>query len=321
VAEGIRGLIYAGRVLRSVGTFVVAALFVAACGSSGSSDTATAPTAVSEETASESPLEAALGFPSEPGQRQYQLITMQRAADIAIVECMRQAGFFYAVDAAESRFQYGASVGDGSREWIAENGLGITPSVIAALQGNGGQGAAATNLNYVASLTPEESTAYDRALIGDTDPSAAGAEFQPGGCFAQSFTSILDLLGLIQALEPQLDVMNSRMASDPRVREFQATWSACMAPLGHRYDNEDAMADDVYARLLTIELVEIDGVTQVVTPDELDALLAFERQAALDSFGCRESFADQRAQLRYDYEREFLEDNRFRIADLVPPTP
>ena len=52
----------------------------------------------------------------------------------------------------------------------------------------------------------------------------------------------------------------------------------------------------------------------------LAALAAFERDVAVAGFDCRLGFADELAQLRSDYEREFLDDNRFRIAELQSPS-
>ena len=81
------------------------------------------------------------------------------------------------------------------------------------------------------------------------------------------------------------------------------------------------MVDDVYARLLDIELVEVDGINRLASRDALDELIAYEKQVAVASFDCRQGFASELNRLRFDYEREFLDDNRFRIAELQPGTP
>lgn len=274
--------------------------------------------ALGESPASDSPLEAQLGFASEPERRRFQLISKQRSADTEMVQCMKQAGFFYAVRPAEETFRSGAFVGDGSRDWILANGLGITASFIDALATNASQGspdAATTNLEYVASLTPEQQADYDQALVGDllAEPEAVT---QISGCWEQSYLDVITLLGLLDEFEPELGSLNSRLNADPRVLGFQQTWSRCMDAAGYSYVDEGGLVDDVYARLLDIELVDTDGVTQAVSGDELDALVSFERDVAAVGFDCRLGFVDELAQLRYDYEREFLDDNRFRVAEL-----
>lgn len=274
--------------------------------------------ALVESPTSDSPLEAQVGFTSEPERRRFQLISKQRNADTEMVQCMKQAGFFYAVRPAEETFRSGAFVGDGSRDWILANGLGITASFVDALATDAAQAspdAATTNLDYVASLTPEQQVDYDQALVGDlsAEPEVAA---QSSGCWEQAYRNVITFLGVLDEFEPELGSLNSRLNADPRVLGFQQTWSICMAGAGYSYIDEGALIDDVYARLLGIELVDTDGVTQVVSGEALDALASFEHAVAAVGFDCRLAFVDELAQLRYDYEREFLDDNRFRIAEL-----
>lgn len=275
--------------------------------------------------ASDSPLEARLGFPSDPERRRFQLISMQRAADETMVRCMKQAGFFYAARPAEEVFRSGAFIGDGTRAWTEANGLGITSSFAAALAADaasveaGGSDATTTNADYVASLTEAQALDYDRALVGEaaSDPSATA--YQPGGCFAEAYTEVLQLVALIEEFETGLASLNSRLSNDPRVVAFRSEWSACMEGEGYDYADENALAEDVYGRLLEIELVDRDGVRTIASVDDLDELRVYEREVALAAFDCRQEFVDELDRLRQDYEREFLDDNRFRIADLLAP--
>lgn len=319
-------------VLTTVLMTVLTAVFVlAACVSGdetdppGSAQSAATTVAVVEDTGagSASPLEATLGFPSDPERRKYQLISMQRDADQAMVQCMKRAGFYYAVRPAEELFRSGAFIGDGTRQWTGQNGLGITSSFAKALAADvashDATDAATSNLDYVASLTEEQALDYDRALVGEAGAAAGTQAYEPGGCFAEAFTDILHLLSVVDEFQSGLASLNSRLDNDPRVLQFQAEWSACMDSLGYDYANENAMVDDVYARLLDIELVDQAGITRVVSVDVLDALATYEREVAVAAFDCRLDFADELAQLRHDYEQEFLDDNRFRIAELLAP--
>ncbi len=311
--------------VRSLVALIFSALLLAACGGSDngpveSAESVTAPLVESDQAVS--PLESSLGFASDPGIRQYQLLLMQREADAAMVDCMRRAGFYYAVRPAEQLFRSGAFVGDGSRDWTITNGLGITSSFSSALAADAARGstdAETTNRGYVESLTPEQSQRYDLALVGEVIPDPATAEYEPAGCWGESYPRILQLLAIIDEFEPSLASLNSRLNADPRVLEFQKTWSTCMQVGGYNYVNPSALVDDIYARLLDIELVEAGGTTQVASKEALDALSEYERQAALASFDCEEGFSADLARLRFDYESEFLDDNRFRIADLQQP--
>lgn len=304
---------------------IVAAL--AACSSSDSSASEDAADAAVEvappaSVLVASPLEAALGFASDPEVRQYQVIALQRGADDAMVQCMGRAGFFYAVRPAEDVYRSGAFAGDGSREWTIQNGLGITSSFVDALATDAVQDAADpadSNLEYVSSLTEQQAIDYDLALVGEITGDDPTAEYSPGGCFAESFTDVLRLLAMVDEFEPGLATLNSRLNADPRVVRFQSTWSACMQSAGYRYFNQNALVDDVYARLLDIELVDQQGITQVASSEALDELVAYEQAAAMASFDCRLDFADELARLRYDYEQEFLDDHRFRVAELLGP--
>ena len=298
--------------------FGVTAL-VACGGASDEPPSAAAPNPT--PTAIASPLEASLGFVSDPGLRQYQLLLMQREADAAMVGCMRQAGFFYAVRPAEQVFRSGAFVGDGSLDWTTVNGFGVTSSFSSALAADAANTTAdaeTTNRGYVDSLTPEQAAQYDLALVGDVVPDPETAAYEPAGCWGASYTEMLRLLAILDEFEPELALLNSRLEADPRVIEFDRTWSSCMQAAGYNYENQNALVDDVYARLLDIELVENAGVTQVVSGDALEGLAEFERQAAVASHACEASFSQDLAQLRSDYESEFLDDNRFRIAELQP---
>ena len=298
------------------------ALLLAACGSGQSDEVEGAVEVLQQAEPLASPLERQLGFPSELGQREFELIELQQEADAVMVACMQDAGFFYAVARAGNQLQSGASIGDGSRAWVEINGLGITRSLIKALAGDAALGAVDSagpaNQQYVASLTAEQATAYDIALVGDVVPDPSG-QFEPAGCWGSAYTRIVRIVTLIDEFDDELVTLNSRLNSDPRFLAFQAQWSGCMDGLGFRYSSENALVDDVYARLLDIDLVEVEGVTRATSASALDELLQFELQVAEASFDCRAAFADDVQRLRSDYEQEFLDDNRFRLAEFAEP--
>jgi len=250
------------------------------------------------------------------------LIELQEQADEVIVGCMRDAGFFYAVDRSGDRFRAGAFADDGTRTWVAANGFGVTSLFINSLLADEADevvdDAAIANQEFVASLTAEQAVAYDAALVGQVVPEPSG-EFVPAGCWADAYTDIVRIFSLVDEFGPKLELLNSRLVTDPRFQDFQRTWSACMEPRGYLFETEQALIDDIYARLLAIELIEVAGVTRVASQSDLSALQDFELEAGLASFECRQTFADKAVELRMDYELEFLDDNRFRLAEIFEP--
>ena len=212
----VLGVTYAHGMVRYFVASIVVVVLLAACGSNTASDDRLAEAdqqSAVEASVTTSPLESELGFASEPERRRYQLISRQQAADTAMVQCMKQAGFFYAVRPAEDAFRSGPFVGDGTREWTQANGLGITSSFKDALATDAARAvtdAADTNLGYVASLTADQQVAYDRALVGDL-LAQPDTETEPTpGCWEQSYTDIVESVSLIEAFAPELTSLNSR---------------------------------------------------------------------------------------------------------------
>ena len=322
-AWGVTFLV-SGTARRAFATIVAVVVILTACGGEDAAVAANERAATAPESEpivdTASPLESELGFASDPSRRQFQLITRQRQADESITQCMQEAGFFYATVPTQVTLRSGAFVGDGSREWTQQFGLGITSSFREALTTDtsvDATDAETQNRDYVNSLDDAQAAAYDRALVGDLSAPSGADGYTPAGCWGSSFGEIVEVLGLIDQFEADLMVLNSRLLADPRMRDFQLRWSECMDGAGHQYGTEVEMVDDVYARLLDIEVIEVAGLAQVADVDALNALGEFEVAVGLASFDCRQTFAAAQEELRHGYEREFLDDNRFQIADLL----
>ena len=297
-------------------------LGVTAC--SGAADDASSQPPVAEleiASATASPLEDSFGFASDPARRHSQLIELQEQANRSVVECMRAAGFYYEPPAVAAALPAGVHVGDGSREAVAERGLGVTIALIEAVAAHGqaaAPDATAANASYVTSLTQQQATDYDLALIGAAAPAAESDSYRPAGCWGAAYSEIIARLELLGEFNDELDSLNARLAADPRVQIIDEAWSACMVAAGYDYVHERSLADDVYARLDAIEVIELGGVSQFASQEAVDAALVYERQVALASYDCRAPHEGELADLRFDYEQEFLDDNRFRIAELRP---
>lgn len=177
----------------------------------------------------------------------------------------------------------------------------------------------ASNEAYVASLTDEQSVAYDRALIGEvpvgSDPT--DTSFVPAGCWGEAYHDMLVRFASLDAFSDELGSLNSRLTSDPRVTRLDAAWSACMKAAGFDHANRAELIASVHERLVGLELVGAEGDVAFGPQSALDQVLVDERAAAVASFDCLRPLADELTRLRYDYEREFLGDNRFRIETLV----
>lgn len=281
-----------------------------------------------------SPMEQEAGFGSEPSSRNEHFITMQRRANESVVACMRSAGFDYFPEPVDRRRLLGPRAGTGTAEWAGVNGLGITTSLLELTKGDQGDGslsASEANARYTAQLSFDDATRYDAALIGTGASGASGdgaavndagsalGPFTPTGCWGDAYGELVKQLQLADRLDSELEVLNDRVQSDPRMRTLMAEWSDCMADRGHRYDDRDALLDDYYARSLTIEVIETENGAELADPAAVDRQLAAEIAVALDDVACREPGAADAAELRDIYEREFLADNASVIAATLQP--
>lgn len=255
---------------------------------------------------------------SDPGRRNQTFVTMQRRANESAVQCMQAAGFTYFVQPVSGG---SPRVGDGSRGWVEVNGLGITTLLIdlSDLDSSESLDAAAANTAYTATLSSEQTLAYDTALIGTGPPSAGAgtAGFSPDGCWGQAYFDVFRRLEFWAELNTDLAVLNLRIEEDPRVAGLMETWSRCMQDQGHRYANRGEMLDDLFARLLSINYVETETGLELSDPAAVNELLAIEIDVAVDDFDCGQTIADPLEVIRSDYERRFVDDNRSRISALA----
>lgn len=229
---------------------------------------------------------------------------------------MQLAGFTYFVEP----IKLFSGVGDGSRGWVEVNGLGITIALLelSALDSSERMNAAAANAAYTSTLSPEQTVAYDLALIGSGPPSEAisTAGFSPDGCWGRAYFDVFERLEAMAALNPKLEVLNARINEDPRVAALMETWSACMQQQGHRYADRGAMIDDLFVRLLSVDYVETDMGLELSDPAAVEELLGIEIDVALDDFDCGLSIADRLGVIRSDYEQRFVDDNQSLISSL-----
>lgn len=296
-------------------------MLAAACtGADGAVATVASTPDGSGAVADSSPLEAVVGFSSDTSRRNQQLLTMQRRANETVVACMADAGFRYTPESVSPSFLLGPRTGDGSRGWVQVNGMGIATSLLDLSRPESAPvDAAARNGAYVATLDPASSAAYDRALIGDAG--ATAGVFAPDGCWGQAYGVTVRRLAVLDEFAPRLETLDGRVQADPRMRALTETWSACMAGAGHDYDDRTELIDDLFARLLRIDYVQNGPLIEFVDPSAIDQLLAHEIDVAVDDFDCRQAIAADVRAIRDDYEREFLNDHRHRLEQLLQSSP
>lgn len=296
---------------------IVLALLCGACASDEAAPARLGESTTAIETSVVSPLFERLGFSSDENARQRQWVSLQHGAEEAVAACMASQGFSYVPSIDQALLLPGFAGSDGSSAWAEQNGLGVTRSFQTARRALDGQSGGNPNADYLLTLTPDQADDYTRALLGDL-PEAAGVPlaYEPGGCQGQAFASLSAQLVLHDEFASDLGAMNTRLAGDPRVRQHMIEWSTCMAVSGYDYLDQEAMTDDVFARLLEVD-VFTDKSLALDSSTELEALLAFEQAVAIADFVCSRPFQADLTRIRGAYEQEFLEDHRERIDEAL----
>lgn len=196
---------------------------------------------------------------------------MEAEAEIATAQCMQALGFEYIPrdTSADGAFFGGPGEQDWfSDEWVDIYGFGIStqyfpqsmvgPNLVGFPDedfGPGpGEGPTDPNEAYVASLSDGARDAYYAALYGDAptfDPSmtdeemnAAMQDFVPAGCANEAREAMYNNgpgdgneQAFYEAFGDQLDQLYERAQADPRVVEFRAAVSACVAEAGLSYED------------------------------------------------------------------------------------
>lgn len=150
-------------------------------------------------------------------------------------------------------------------------------------------------------------------------------EEQWGECF-DSASAWFDQAEVMHwALQDEIEALNERISTDPRIAEATAGWSACMAQRGHGYANHDeifgylgSLADPLRDRLRTLGGTDqIDAALQA----DLDALLAIEVEIAVADLACKKRLDQALYEVTVEYQQRFLNDNEDRLALLREDLP
>jgi len=228
---------------------IAAGSFLAACG--GDSETSLVQT--------DSPLQEALGIDfSDPTSFQEENEVAIAEAGEATVECMREAGFEFVPQDGQIVFEdprAAQTEGLSAREYAEQFGWGATTFFGPDLDDFTGQTFTDPNSGYVESLSDAERDAYFAALYGDfpefdpgVDEDVAFEEFEPSGCeslaFEAAFASEDSAFSVFDELGDELAQMEEDFQADPRIVEFDRSWTECMGEAGFDYDTPvDAQMD------------------------------------------------------------------------------
>jgi hypothetical protein len=265
-------------------------------------------------------LEDTIGFGGDSAKE------IQARVENRIGECMRAQGFQYQpVDpfAAQQAITGKARITD--EEFTKQFGYGIS-----TLLGKGNQ-QSDPNERIRSSLSGADRTAYDRALGGDNP----GVTFQEavdsgdfselGGCTKEASDASFGGAAVLNQLVERLDGLDERIIQDQRMVKANEKWSACMQEKGYRYEEPDAIDEDLTERFRGIVGAGIRPGTSTIPPGS-----SFDRAArtALQEEEVRIANADLECEkqeiepvereVRPQYEEQFRKENQRLLARVQP---
>ena len=247
--------------------------------------------------------------------------------------CMQAQGFEYVpIDPSQlTVVRIGPGGGNDDEEFRRTKGYGITTVLGDGLRPAGGEGSN-PNQRIREALSEEERTAYDRALFGrsvhnaggpgggfvinEGGPSPAGAgevaagERAEGGCLQTAQEKVGG--DSFERIGPQLQELEERVRSDPRLVKVDAAWSRCMAAAGYDFERPEDIPPALFERMN--ELMRPDGdVPRPPDPDD-PALAELQRDElamarADDECSARTGRGAVAEEVRAEAERRFLEEN------------
>lgn len=281
----------------AAGLGVGTALLLSACGGGSASSTSADTPAVSAPAETAAGGTAAGGLAaSDPavngngefGFSEAEIARRQTAVEDLIRDCMANEGFEYVPVSPEvlrtAMDSNSQPPGFGDPQTFLDNfGYGIS-TLWEAEAGQGGSSIGSANAAIRDALTPEERTAYDKALtggdLGGTQAIALDREDLSfaGGCSRAALDEVFPEDNVQQGQLNPDDAAGEKAAQDQRVIDAAVAWSACMSDAGYSYDNPKAAEADIETQL--------DAIVGDV-PTATDGPLEFDR-AALEALNADE---------------------------------
>lgn len=248
------------------------------------------------------------------------VLQRQVQAENVVRDCMKARGFNYVpVDPTQRRAQLLGSAGLSPEDFERQFGYGITTLVEQNRRLLAEQAAAA-------GVAEADRPAFDRALYGErTDATLfealdAGDFARLGGCSREAAAQVFGGEEVIQSLQTELEELEQRVATDPRMVAAVKEWSACMRAAGHDLARPDEVDSTLSAKLEAI-----------VGPPERSAAVAAYDQAALAALqreeialvaadlACEEEhLSEVEDKVQVEAEEDFREENADLLARIPP---
>jgi len=265
-------------------------------------------------------LEDTLGFGGDSAKE------IQARVENRIGECMRAQGFEYQpVDpfAAQQAVTGKARITD--EEFTKQFGYGIS-----TLLGKGNQ-QSDPNERIRAGLSAADRAAYDRALGGD-NPGVTFAEAvdsgdfsELGGCTKEASDASFGGAATLNTLVERLDGLDERIIQDQRMVKANEKWSACMQEKGYRYEEPDAIDEDMNERFRGIVGAGIRPGTSTIPAGAsfdraaLATLQQEEVRIANADLDCeKQEIEPVERDVRPQYEDQFRKENQRLLARVQP---
>jgi hypothetical protein len=265
-------------------------------------------------------LEDSIGFGGDAAKER------QARVEDQIATCMKAQGFEYVpVDpfAAQQAITGKARISD--EEFTKQFGYGIS-----TLFGKGNQ-QSDPNERIRSSLSAADRAAYDRALGGD-NPEVTFAEAvdsgdfsELGGCTKQASDEVFGGANVLSSLVERLDGLDERIIQDQRMVRANEKWTACMLEKGYRYEEPDAIDEDLTERFQSIVGSGIRPGTSTVPQGTsydraaLSSLQAEEVKIANADLECeKQEIEPVEREVRPQYEEQFRKDNQQLLRQVKP---
>ena len=295
-----------GRLLALV-LVAIAAILVAGCGDNKSNEPP-------------QELEDTLGFGGDSAKE------IQARVENRIGECMKAQGFEYVpLDpfAQQQAITGKARISD--EEFTKQFGYGIS-----TLFGKGNQ-QSDPNERIRNSLSAADRAAYDRALGGD-NPGVTFAEAvdsgdfsELGGCTKEASDAAFGGAAVLSSLVEKLDGLDERIVQDQRMVRANEKWAACMVDKGYRYEEPDAIDEDLTERFRSIVGAGVRPGTSTIPQGAsydraaLASLQAEEVKLANADLECeKQEIEPVEREVRPQYEEQFRKENQQLLQQVKP---
>lgn len=210
-----------------------------------------------------------------------------------------------------------------------------------------GDDAPDANQELLDSMSQSEADAWELALNGEPperddqgrpiDPETgevlqggAGARqrgFNQGGCRGDAQSEVRGDFTALFELADEFEELEARIDADPRIAEINREWTDCMTDAGYSYDDEAEARAEIQAEFRPLirtlfgfgpggggqgQAQDADAATGLTAEQqaELDVVQEKERAVAVASFECSGDYDEEIAEIRAEYEADFIDANR-----------